>query len=208
MGSALELMGKLLDGAILFLYPVIVFFGLSYLGVRWTALCLLALTARRFIAMLLSNRETSRILLIQAGAMALIIGTGAAFASPLALRITPFAVSLTFIALFAASLRKTPLIERFARLKKPELPTAEVAYCRTLTKVWVGVLSANSALLLFAALCEDDAMWAVLVGPVSYGLLGFVFAVEYIYRKRRFQDFGSDPLDRCLKLILGRSSMR
>ncbi len=44
-------MGKLLDFTVLLLYPLIVFLGMSYLGVRWTALILLALMARRFIAL-------------------------------------------------------------------------------------------------------------------------------------------------------------
>jgi uncharacterized membrane protein len=154
---------------------------------------------------MLKNRSTSRIVLIQATAMTIIIGTAAAFESEFALRVTPFAVSLTFIAMFASSLKTTPIIERFARLQKPDLPPDHVAYCRSLTKVWVGVLGANSVLLLVASMIEDKALWTELVGPVSYGMIGAVFAGEYIYRKRRFQDFDDNLLDRVLKALVGRN---
>ena len=138
--------------------------------------------------------------------MAAIIGIAAASGSAFALRVTPFAVSLTFIALFGLSLRTTPIIERFARLQRPDLPPDHVRYIRTLTKVWLGVLSANSLLLLGASLTEDEALWAILVGPVSYGMLGLVFVVEYPFRKWRFQDFdASNPIDRLLKPILSAS---
>ncbi len=197
-------MGKVIDAAVLFLYPVIVYFGLTHLGIRWTALILLALTARRVIVSVLRNRDTSKIVLIQAVAMTAIIGTAAALESELALRVTPFIVSLTFIAMFAGSLRATPLIERFARLQKNDLSDGEVVYCRKLTRVWVWVLVVNSLLLLGAALVEDKEIWTILVGPISYGMLGFVFGVEYVYRKYRFQEFGNNPLDRILRAVVGR----
>ncbi len=202
-------MGKILDVAVLFLYPLIVFCGLSYLGVRWTALLLFVLVGRRFVALAISNRSISRLVIIQATAMATIIGTAAATKSTFALHIAPFAVSLTFIAMFALSLRGTPIIERFARLTKPRLPEVEVAYCRSLTKVWTGILGANSSLLLFAAMCEDEGLWAILAGPVSYGLLGFVFTVEYLFRKRRFQDFDmNNPIDKLLRPVLERKTVQ
>jgi uncharacterized membrane protein len=196
-------MGKFLDAAILLLYPLIVFFGISFLGIRWTAVLLLLLAGRRVVTSIFLNRSASRIVIIQAAAMAAIMGAAALSQSAFALRVTPFAISLTFIALFGLSLRKTPIIERFARLKKPDLPPDHVAYCRSLTKVWTGVLAANSCLLLFASFLEDRAAWAIVVGPVSYGLLGTVFTIEYLVRKRRFQDFGDNAIDNLLKPLLG-----
>ncbi len=196
-------MGKILDGAVFLLYPLIVYVGLTYLSVRWTALFLLLLTGRRFVALVLKSRSTSRIVLVQATAMVVIIGSAAVSGSAFALRVAPFLVSLTFIAMFAISLGSTPVIERFARLQRPDLPVDHVAYCRTLTKIWIGVLAVNSLVLLVASLCRDEALWAILVGPVSYGLLGFVFAVEYIFRKWLFQEFSKKSIiDQLLKLIL------
>jgi uncharacterized membrane protein len=202
-------MGKILDFAVLLLYPLIVLAGLAYLGVRWTAILLLLLVGRRFVFLAIKSRETSRLVLLQAALMTAIIGAAVVVDSPFALRVAPFVVSLTFIAQFALSLRRTPLIERFARLTRPDLPPDHVAYCRSLTKVWVGVLAVNSGLLLFAALWGDETAWAIIVGPVSYGLLGAVFGVEYLLRKRRFQEFDdSSPIDRLLRPVLERRATR
>ncbi len=202
-------MGRVLDAVVLLLYPVIVLGGLAYLGVRWTALILLLLTGRRFVVSLLSDRSTSRIMIVQAALVVAIIGGAAALGSERALRFAPFAVSLTFIALFALSLRTTPIIERFARLKRPDLPPDHVTYCHKLTRVWIGGLSVNSCLILFACLYGDTTLWTVLVGPVSYGFLGAVFTIEYAYRKWRFQEFEDhNLLDRMLKLMLVRKSAR
>lgn len=198
-------MGKIFDAAVLVAYPAIVYFGLTRLGVRWTALILLVLVGRRFIALALGDRGTSRIVILQAVAMAAIIGAAAVSGSAFALRITPLCVSLTFIAQFAASLKGAPLIERFARLARPALPPEHAAYCRRLTEIWTAVLALNSLLLLGAAFIEDEAIWTLVVGPMSYGMLGLVFAIEYLYRKRRFQEFDAkNPLDRLLLPLLGR----
>jgi uncharacterized membrane protein len=199
--------GKFLDVAVIVLYPLIVLVGIPYLGIRWTALLLLLLVARRVVTMVLLDKQASKLVLVQALAMAGIIGAAGLSGSPLALRLAPFAVSLTFIALFAGSLRQghLPIIERFARLTKPDLPREHVRYCRGLTVIWVVVLGGNSCLVLGAAFMPTDALWAILVGPVSYGLLGMVFTVEYLYRKWRFQDFEpGNPIDRLLRPLLRR----
>lgn len=201
---------KVLDAIILILYPLIVFGGIVYLGVRWTALLLLVFVGRRFIALLIKNRSTSRIVLVQATAMVAIAGTAALSGNALALRVAPFAVSLTFIAMFGGSLfgNNTPIIERFARLQRPELPPDHVAYCRNLTKVWVGILSLNSVILLIAALYGEEGLWAILVGPVSYGIIGITFAVEYVFRKWKFQDFSDkNVVDKLLRPVLKRKAV-
>jgi uncharacterized membrane protein len=198
-------MGKVFDGIVLALYPLIVLLGLTYLNVRWTALLVLALLGRRIIAAVLMDRGASVVVLIQVLAMAAILGAAGITGSELLLRFTPFLISVTFFAQFAVSLRGTPIVERFARLKRPELPPEHVTYCRSLTKVWLVVLIGNSALVLVAAFVESSALWAVLVGPVSYTYWGSFIGAEYLFRKRRFQEF--DPksvLDRVLKPLLGR----
>ncbi len=202
------MVGKILDAVVIFLYPVIVVVGLTTIGVRWTALVLLTLVGRRIIAHIIANREGTRVILWQAVAMGLIIGAAAVSKSPFALRVAPFIISLTFITVFTTSLKTMPIIERFARLKSPDLSDAEVAYCRKLTKVWVGVLLANSLLVFSAAFIENKLLWTLIVGPASYALLGSVFVVEYPYRKWRFRDFDEkSAVDKVLKhLIEGRAA--
>lgn len=202
--------GKVLDIAVIVLYPLIVVLGIPRLGIRWTALLLLLLLARRVLSLVLLDKQTSKLVLVQALSMAAIIAAAGLSGSNLALRLAPFAVSLTFIALFGGSLRRgeTPIIERFARLMKPELPPDHVAYCRKLTKIWVAVLAGNSCLVLGSAFVSSDTLWAILVGPVSYSLLGLMFTVEYPYRKWRFQDFEpGNPIDRLLRPLLRRGEL-
>lgn len=196
-------MGKIIDAVVVVLYPVIVLVGMTYFDIRFTAAVLFLLLGRRIILMIVQNREGTRIVLYHIVVMAAIIGVAGIIQSPVALRIAPFMVSLSVITLFAGSLRTTPIIERFARLQKPDLPKEEIDYCRKLTKVWILFLAANSSLVLGAAFIKNNLLWTIVVGPISYSLLGLVFVVEYPYRKWRFQDFSkSNPIDRMLRPLL------
>ena len=75
-------MGKIIDTVVLVLYPVLVFAGLTTIGVRWTALLLLLLLGRRVIGLIIANRAGSRVILYQAIVMAAIMGIAAASRSP------------------------------------------------------------------------------------------------------------------------------
>jgi uncharacterized membrane protein len=139
--------------------------------------------------------------------MAAIITAAGISGSEIFLRFTPFLISLTFLGQFALSLRGTPIIERFARLKRPDLPEDHVVYCRKLTKAWLVVLAGNSVLVLVAAFVESSTVWAILVGPVSYFYWGTFIVVEFVFRKWRFQEFDPDSaIDRLLKPLVGRDT--
>ena len=203
-------MARVFDAVILAVYPLIVVVGLTYLDVRWTALLLLALLGRRIIAAVLLDRGASIIVLVQVLATAGLLAGAAISQSEIFLRFTPFLISLVFIAQFSVSLKhETPIIERFARLKRPALPPEHVRYCRTLTKVWLFVFSGNTTLVLAAAFVPDKTLWAILVGPVSYFYLGLFITAEYVFRKRRFQDFDEkSAVDRLLRAVVGRPENR
>lgn len=196
--------GPIFDALVLAAYPLIVLVGLTWLDVRWTALLLLALLGRKAVAAVLGDRSASAIVLVQVLATGGLLAGAAISGSELFLRFTPFLISLLFIGQFAVSLRGTPIIERFARLKRADLPPEHRRYCRGLTQVWLLVFLGNSALVLAAAFVESKAIWALLVGPVSYLYLGGFLAGEYVFRKRRFQEFDpSSPLDRLLRPLIG-----
>jgi len=200
-------MGKVFDTIVLALYPLIVLVGLTYLNVRWTALLILALLGRRIIAAVLMDKGASLIVLVQVLSMGAIVAAAGISGSEIFLRFTPFLISLTFLAQFAVSLRGTPIIERFARLRRPDLPPEHVVYCRKLTMVWLAVLAGNSVLVFVAAFVESATLWAVLVGPVSYSYWGSFIGIEFVFRKWRFQEFDPDSaVDRLLKPLLGRDT--
>jgi uncharacterized membrane protein len=204
-------MGRIFDAVVIALYPLIVLVGLTYLSVRWTALLLLMLLGRRVVALVLTTRATSVPVIVQVVATAAILGLAAATGSEIYLRFTPFLISLVFIAQFVVTLRKgsTPIIERFARLKRPDLPPDHVAYCRKLTQVWLIVFLGNSTLVLSAAFVEPKLWWALMVGPISYFYLGSFITAELLFRKWRFQEFDADSfVDRLLRPILQRRGTR
>jgi len=173
----------LLAGLVLILYPLLVYLGLEYWGVRSMAVALLVLAGAR-LAM-------SRWLGVPSGnavwlAVAAVIVAGATLAtgSVIGLKSYPVVMNMFMLALFAFSLRHPPsMIERFARLREPALPAAAIPYTRKVTMVWCGFFVVNGA-IASATLFASDQVWAVYNGLVAYGLMGLLFAGEYLVRRR------------------------
>jgi len=116
----------------------------------------------------------------------------------------PSVVNAVLLTQFASSLRTPlPIVERFARMQVNDLRPEEIRYCRTVTWVWIGFFAANGAVAALLALHAPRAWWAVYTGAISYGLVGALFAVEYVVRKARFGRFGRNPIDRLLARAVG-----
>jgi uncharacterized membrane protein len=85
------------------------------------------------------------------------------------------------------------LITRFARIEDPEPGPAVLAYTRRLTWVWVVfflVMAAVSAALA-ASGAREAWVWFTAVG--NYLCVVALFAVEYVYRRRRFPHNAAVP---------------
>jgi uncharacterized membrane protein len=103
--------------------------------------------------------------------------------APLAVKAYPVAVSLTAATVFAATLVNPPsLIERFARLREPDLPQAAQSYCRTVTMVWTVWLTLNTVISAALAVPGNEAVWAIWTGLVAYLVMGALFAGEFAIR--------------------------
>jgi len=86
---------------------------------------------------------------------------------------------------FAASLVFPPTaIERLARLTEPELPPQAIAYTRQVTKLWCGFFVCNGTAALLTALWASPAVWALYNGLIAYGLMGLLYAGEWLVRRR------------------------
>jgi len=97
----------------------------------------------------------------------------------------PVLMSLGVAALFGYTLFSPPsLIERFARLRDPDLPPEGVAYCRKVTVVWVVFAVFNGAVAGGTALWGSLEMWSLWTGLISYLLMGALFAGEMAVRAR------------------------
>jgi uncharacterized membrane protein len=115
----------------------------------------------------------------------------------------PTAVNVVLLGHFAWTLRTpVPMVERFARMQVPDLRPDEIRYCRTVTWVWVTFFAANGATAAALALLAPRSWWAFYTGALSYGLVGVLFAAEYVVRKARFGRFGRHPIDRALARAL------
>jgi uncharacterized membrane protein len=113
----------------------------------------------------------------------------------------PALISAALLAVFGASLGKTPMIERFARLQRPDLPPSHVAHCRQITWVWCGFFVVNGAAAAALAVAGPLAWWTLYTGLIAYVLMGILFLIEYILRKYRFREYGPGIHDRILAAI-------
>ncbi len=99
------------------------------------------------------------------------------------LRLYPAAVVAVALVVFAASLRRVPLVERIARARGEALDARGVAYCRKVTVAWVVFLSAHLAVTVATAFAPH-AVWAFYNGALAYVLLGAMFVGEGLVRRR------------------------
>jgi uncharacterized membrane protein len=102
----------------------------------------------------------------------------------LATKAYPVAMSLAAAATFAMTLRCPPsLIERFARIRRPELPPEAVGYCRRMTVVWVAWLTVNGFTAAILAMWGSLDAWALWTGLLSYIGTGMLIIGEIVYRR-------------------------
>ena len=155
-------LGLLLAGL---LYPFAVYFGMEHfapwqfgllLGSLW-----MALTAIAFCLLL------------------------ALFDSPQLLRWYPVLISAFMLGLFGLSLKYgPPMIERLARLREPRLPHKAIVYTRQVTIVWCVFFLFNGLLAAALTLWAPLSWWMLYTGLISYGLMGLLFAIEWLIRQR------------------------
>ena len=101
------------------------------------------------------------------------------------LKLYPVLVNAVLLAVFAVSLVRPPsVIERLARLSEPDLPPAAVSYTSRVTQVWCLFFAGNGGVALATALCASTEVWAFYNGFVAYLLMGALFGVEWLVRRR------------------------
>ncbi len=167
-------------------YPGLIYFGLQFLEPRYVALLLAAtllLRQRRAATRLLSGMSRAE-LAVPAGLLAWSIATGLTNDETM-VRLYPCMAGLGTLCLFAASLAKPPsMVERFARLREPDLPPEGVRYTRHVTQVWCGFFVLNSAAAFYTALYTSREIWSLYNGLIAYVLMGMLFAGEWLVRRR------------------------
>jgi uncharacterized membrane protein len=196
-----------LRGTFVAAYPLLVYVGVSRWSPRTLGLVLLAALLPGLVSKLRTADRAHLwpVLRLPLSIFAL-VGLGAALDEPRFFYALPVLVNLMLLANFAATLRgPVSMIERFARMQEPELPPGGEAYCRKVTIVWCWFFVANAAACAGLAAAAPVSWWALYTGILAYILVGFGFTLEFLVRKRVFQQFGDSLPDRLLARILRRA---
>ncbi|MCJ8206051.1 hypothetical protein [Pseudomonas sp. RGM2987] len=170
-------LGLLLAGL---LYPFAVYFGMEHFAPWQFGLLLGSLWLAR--ALLVESRPGSRWMAATAIVFCVLL---ALFDSPLLLRWYPVLISAFMLGLFVLSLKYgPPMIERLARLREPQLPEKAVVYTRQVTVAWSVFFLCNGLLAAALTLWAPLSWWMLYTGLISYGLMGLLFAIEWLIRQR------------------------
>lgn len=178
--------GKAFQALFWITYPALIFFGLQMLEPRYVAALLallLVLRRRRDAGRLLSGLSHADVFVL--ASLFALAGVAALTNDETLLRFYPAAMSLGMLLLFGLSLKFPPsMIERFARLREPDLPPAGVGYTRRVTQVWCGFFVVNGMLAIYTALYSSRETWALYNGLIAYLLMGALFGGEWLIRRR------------------------
>lgn len=191
--------------ALVIAYPLTVYLGLTHFGARQLGIVLVLLLLPGIVGRARSAAPADLWAVVRVPlTLAALIAVGAALDDPRLFLALPVAANLLLLAHFAGSLRgEVSLVERMARLQEPELPPGGPAYCRRVTQVWCGFFVVNAAVAAALAVWAPLAAWALYTGLLAYLLMGLLFTVEFVVRKRTFRRFGDSLPDRILARILG-----
>lgn len=100
----------------------------------------------------------------------------------------PVIISVTLLLFFGSTIFKKPnIIFRLATLQdktiKGSINEKRVEkYCLKVTYVWCTFFILNSAAAVTTVLLRDIKLWTIYNGGISYGIMGSIFAVEFIVR--------------------------
>lgn len=186
---------KVLFAIIAALYPVLVFLFLVVfkLPVRVLSVCIIALaftfflsaTARQGKKLQFDKRPLlSSILFLTAGLFCFFTN------KDIFLRLYSVVVSATFLFVFGSSLFFPPVIVfRFATLQDKSIISSKnerkiYDYCKKVTIAWCLFFIINGLISAFTAFFCDARIWSIYNGGISYVLMGLMFTIEFIIRRR------------------------
>lgn len=175
---------KLLSALFLLLYPLWVFLGLRHLGPAATAALLIPLLLGRYWLMRTGRVASLGGSWLLPAALILLLGS-LLLNSDWGLRLYPVLMNLSFLTLFAFSLRHPPsVVERLAALREPVITPAARAYMRKVTWAWCLFFGGNASLALATVLLGSIEVWTLYNGLLAYLLMGLMFGLELLIRRR------------------------
>lgn len=189
----------ILQGIFAVAYPVAVYVGVVRFSARAVgALLLLLLLPSMLLRLWSVPRRRAWDVLKLPLTIACLVALSAALDDHRFMLALPVLINLALLVGFGRSLRTTPMVERFARLRESSLSEAQVRYCRSVTLVWCAFFAINGAVCAALACFAPLATWAIYTSGVAYALIGLLGTAEYIVRKARFRKYGNGLHDRLL----------
>jgi uncharacterized membrane protein len=175
---------------VLLAYPLAVYFGLSRWGLGGVAGLLGVLFALRLAAGGSAKFKQLKIVAWISGAAGLLLVLlSILFKQAGWLLYYPVVVNVLMLALFGSSLfLGQTMIERFARLREPNLPESGIRYTRTVTQIWCIFFIINGSIALITCFGSLEA-WTLYNGLISYVLMGSLFLGEFLVRRKMRERF-------------------
>ncbi len=168
---------------VLFIYPFIVYQGMHFWGIGVVAPILLIFFVLRlflFRKQFKQHRWMSMIILVAC----LLTTLSWVMHQSTWLLYYPVVVNSVLLTMFGYSLYRPPtIIERFARIKQPELPLIAIRYTRNVTWIWCFFFVINGSVALFTCLWGDVRIWTLYNGVISYLIIGILLCGEWLIRK-------------------------
>lgn len=165
-------------GIVLFLYPVLIYFGVQHFSVRSLAVILLVMAAIRFLTT--KNERTISIYGIAAIVVIAIVALMSDSSS--SLYFYPLLINGVLFCIFFLSLFNPPsIIERIARRTNPELPKHAIGYTRKVTQAWCVFFILNGIASVIT-LYQSEQWWLIYNGLIAYGLIALMLGGEYLIR--------------------------
>ena len=176
------------------IYPFLIYFGLSHIGLHGIAAFFIAIALARFLVFHKGPKNSPLVygLLASLGLVIIVSAIALLSHSPEPFRYYPVSMNLAMFILFTITLLKPPsMIQRFAELYQGELPPQGIQYTRNVTKVWCAFFVLNGSIALYTAVFTDLAIWTLYNGMIAYLLMGALFLGEMMVRRYVLKDSDS-----------------
>ena len=170
---------KIILGSALLCYPFLMLLGLNHWGLTPMALVLMLIAIIKLTIDRRSQLQPLYALGILCGVLSMVRQ------DEVWLKLYPVCMNLGSFIIFAWTLKtEQSMIERFARIREPDLPIEAVAWTRTVTQVWCVFFLINALVAAYTAVFCSLSTWTWYNGFIAYVLMGGLLGGEYLLRRR------------------------
>lgn len=116
----------------------------------------------------------------------------------------PVLINVSLCLVFATSLLtgETPVVTRYSRIMRGELPPAIADYTRKVTRAWAIFFAAMALECVLLAAYAPLPIWSLFANLLNYVAVGLAFAVEYFIRIRYLAQYPHPGFIRFLNSLI------